>query len=158
MNQIQAFLLAAACGVSMTAAAQWQWLDKDGHKVFSDRAPPPEVLEKDILKRPAPRIPASAPASQLEAGVPKVSGVDKDLMEKRKKADEAEANRRKAEQDKFLLAKVENCKRARQVKTRYESGQPIAHTNEKGERELLDAAGRATEIKRLDAIIESDCN
>ena len=158
MNQIQAFLLAAACGISMTASAQWQWLDKDGHKVFSDRAPPPEVLEKDILKRAAPRLPASASAPQVETNAPKLSGVDKDLMEKKKKADEAEVSRRKAEQDKFLIAKAENCKRARQVKTRYESGQRIAQTNEKGERELMDAAGRAAEIKRLDAIIESDCN
>ena len=142
----------------MTASAQWQWLDKEGRKVFSDRAPPPEVLEKDILKRPAPRIPTSAPAPQAEIGAPKLSGVDKGLMEKKKMADEAEVSRRKTEQDKFLAAKAENCKRARQAKTTYESGQRIAQTNEKGERELMDAASRAAELKRVDAIIASDCN
>lgn len=158
MNQIQAFLLAAVCCASMNAAAQWQWLDKDGRKVFSDRAPPPEVLEKDIQKRPAPRTPASAPAPQAEASAPKLSGVDKELVERKKKVDEAEVARRKVEQDKFLAAKAENCNRARQAKTSYESGQRIAQINDKGEREVMDAASRAAELKRINAIIESDCN
>ena len=142
----------------MNAAAQWQWLDKDGRKVFSDRAPPPEVLEKDIQTRPAPRTPASAPAPQAEASAPKLSGVDKELVERKKKVDEAEVARRKVEQDKFLAAKAENCNRARQAKTSYESGQRIAQINDKGEREVMDAASRAAELKRINAIIESDCN
>ncbi|MBP8183230.1 MAG: DUF4124 domain-containing protein, partial [Rhodoferax sp.] len=41
------------------ASAQWQWVGKDGHKVFSDRAPPPEVQEKDILKRPGGKATAA---------------------------------------------------------------------------------------------------
>ena len=142
----------------MNAAAQWQWLDKDGRKVFSDRAPPPEVLEKDFQTRPAPRTPASAPAPQAEASAPKLSGVDKELVERKKKVDEAEVARRKVEQDKFLAAKAENCNRARQAKTSYESGQRIAQINDKGEREVMDAASRAAELKRINAIIESDCN
>jgi hypothetical protein len=34
------------------ATAQWVWLDKDGSKVFSDRAPSGSIPEKNILKRP----------------------------------------------------------------------------------------------------------
>ena len=142
----------------MTASAQWQWLGKDGHKVFSDRAPPPEVLEKDILARPAPRTPASAPTPQVDASAPKLSGVDKDLVEKKKKADDAQVAQRKAEQDKLAKAKAENCTRAKQSRMNFDNGQRIARFNEKGEREILDAAARSAEVKRIDAIIESDCN
>ena len=37
---------------AITASAQWQWVEKDGRKIFSDRPPPSEIAEKDILKRP----------------------------------------------------------------------------------------------------------
>jgi hypothetical protein len=33
----------------------------------------------------------------------------------------------------------------------------LATTNAKGEREILDDAGRAAEAKRLDGIIRADC-
>ena len=160
MNQIQAFLLALTCMVSMTASAQWQWLDKDGRKVFSDRAPPPEVLDKNILQRPASKNAASAavaPALQGEASAPRPSGIDKDLAEKKAKADQAESARRKADQEKALKAKAENCTRARQARATYDSVQRIAQTNEKGEREIMSEASRAAEIQRIDAIIETDC-
>ncbi len=144
----------------MTASAQWQWLDKDGRKVFSDRAPPPEVLDKNILQRPASKNAASAavaPALQGEASAPRPSGIDKDLAEKKAKADQAESARRKADQEKALKAKAENCTRARQARATYDSVQRIAQTNEKGEREIMSEASRAAEIQRIDAIIETDC-
>ncbi|HZY15413.1 MAG TPA: DUF4124 domain-containing protein, partial [Ramlibacter sp.] len=43
MNALRLILLVLACSVPLAAAAQWQWLDKDGRKVFSDRAPPPDI-------------------------------------------------------------------------------------------------------------------
>jgi hypothetical protein len=158
MLQIRQFLIAAVCLVSLVASAQWQWVGKDGHKVFSDRAPPPDVLEKDILKRPAPRNAASAPAPQSEATLPRVSGVDKELVERKKKSEEADLAKRKVEQESFLKAKIENCARAKQAKATYESGQRIARTNDKGEREIMDSASRAAELKRIQSIVDSDCN
>ena len=97
-----------ACLAALTAAAQWQWLDKDGRKVYSDRAPPADVLEKNIVKRPgglakaavkpepalnadgsvpvAAQVAQTASAPQSAASVPKLSGVDKELMEKKKQS------------------------------------------------------------------------
>lgn len=155
--------------MSMAASAQWQWTDKDGRKVFSDRAPPADILDKDILKRPASRgvtagtlaapasVAAAASAPQGAASAPKLSGVDKELAEKKKKAEEAEAAKRKAEEERVLKAKVENCARAKQAQTSLGSGMRIARTNEKGEREVLDDAARASEVKRIQSIIDSDC-
>ena len=151
---------------TMAVSAQWQWLDKDGRKVFSDRAPPADIQEKNILKRPGNRPAAAAPtpsteppvtAPQAASSAPKISGVDKELQEKKKKADEAEAAKRKADEEKVIKSKADNCARANQAKASFDSGVRIARTNEKGEREVMDDAARAAEMKRIQSVIESDC-
>ena len=160
--------------MSLAASAQWQWLDKDGRKVFSDRAPPADILDKNILRRPGNRVPASdlsksaapvedatprigAAVPQAAASAPKLSGVDKDLAEKKKKAEEAEAAKRKADEEKYAKAKAESCARAKQAKASLDSGRRISRANEKGEVEILDDAARANEIKRIQANMDSDC-
>src|SRR5450759_5011077 len=158
MNPGRLLLLGAACLLSLAASAQWQWIDNAGRKVFSDRAPPVDILEKNILKRPV--APASAPPTSMPqdaASAPKFGGVDKERADKKKKASEAEAAKRKLEQENNLKARIENCARAKQSKINYESGMRMARSNEKGEREVLDDAMRAAELKRIQAIINSDC-
>lgn len=167
MKHIRPILMVAACLLSMAASAQWQWVDKAGHKVFSDRAPPMDVPEKSILKRPGTRPPAdvttdpdpaAAPAPpQATASAPKLSGVDKELVEKKKKADEAQAAKRKAEEETVLKAKVENCARAKQAKTTLDSNMRLSQVNDKGKREVMNAVTRTAETKRVQAIIEADC-
>jgi hypothetical protein len=141
--------------------AQWQWIDKDGHKVFSDRAPPPDIPAKNILMQPAAgTLPATPPAvaANAPALAPKITGKDKELDEKKKQADEAAAAKKKAEEEKVARAKADNCARARQEKTTLDSGVRIATTNAAGEREFMDDAARAAETQRVQAIIESSCN
>lgn len=159
----------SACCLSSLAFAQWQWLDKDGRPVFSDRAPPPNIPEKSVLQRPG-RTPAlsdansaispdkqvAAPA-QTAVSAPSASGIDKDLAEKKKKAQAEENAKRKAETDRMNTAKADNCKRARASKAGLDSGVRIARTNLKGEREFLDDAARAVESKRVQTIIDTDC-
>jgi len=176
MNPSRFLLLGVACLLSLAASAQWQWIDNAGRKVFSDRAPPVDILEKNILKRPVARSPktensslpgnsaSTAPASaptmsmpQDAASAPKLSGVDKELENKKKKTNEAEAAKRKLLQENNLKARIESCTRAKQSKVNYESGMRMARTNEKGEREVLDDAARGAELKRIQAIINSDC-
>lgn len=175
MNNIRRFVIAATCFMSVAASAQWQWVDKDGRKFFSDRAPPADVLEKNIVKRPGVRatpepsgdkVQPSNPNSSTTgastpptgANVPQPSGVDKELAEKKKQAEQAEIAKKKAEEEKRLQAKQENCSRAKQAKATYESGMRMAKTNEKGEREILDDAARAVESKRIQSVIDTDCN
>lgn len=164
--------LACACSLPLAATAQWQWIDKDGRKVFSDRGPPPDVPEKNILRRPGggPRsAPAPAPAAtepaddklaaapSRAASAPKGGAVDKDLEEKKRKAEEAEKAQRAAEEQKVAKAKAENCTRARQGKATFDSGIRVARVNDKGEREIMDDKARAAEQQRLQTIIDSDC-
>jgi hypothetical protein len=174
MNLIQPFLALVTAGLCTAAVAQWLWIDKDGRKVFSDRAPPPDVIEKNIVKRPAGRAQsAAAPAAVTEgtgtdaaqvapvalvpASAPKPSGLDKELEAKKKQAADAEAAKRKADEERVAKAKIENCARAKQAKSTFDSGVRVAKTNASGEREIMDDAARATELKRIQSIIDVDC-
>ncbi len=159
-------------GLAMTfsAAAQWQWLDKDGRRVFSDRSPPSDIPEKNILKQPAGSkrtttlavtdatvAPTALPASQPAGNVPKLSGKDPQLAAKKKQAEEEEAAKKKADEDKLAKVKAENCARAKDGLTTFESGARVAVRNAKGEREIMDDAARAVEVKRLQGIVSTEC-
>jgi len=165
MNLLRATLLGAALALPAASFAQWQWIDKDGHKVFSDQSPPADIPAKNILKQPAARgrsvAPAEPPAPAAVAkpapAAPKLSGKDKELEEKKKQADAAEAERKQEEQEKLAKERAENCSRLKGAKAAVDSGVRLARMNEKGEREVLDDAQRAAEGKRLDAAIARDC-
>lgn len=164
--------LALALAFSTTASAQWQWVDKDGKKIFSDRAPPADVPEKSILRRPAGASRAAAPAPAAEpaaaapaaasaprpaGSAPALAGKDKDLMEKKKQADAAEAAKRKEAEEKLAKDRAENCVRAKRSVDDLKSGQRMSVTNDKGEREVMSDTQRAAEVKRLEGIVASDC-
>ena len=166
---VLALTLTSICS---TAMAQWQWLDKDGRKVFSDRAPSPDVPEKDILKRPNVAIKAAIPVAKDAAGgegenpaaapsparlAPVTGGLDKELEARKKQAAEAEAVKRKADEERLAKTKAENCGRAKLAKSNFDSGIRISRTNANGEREILDDTARALELKHLQVVIESDC-
>lgn len=168
MKTPRAIITTALALCCMSAVAQWQWLDRDGRKVFSDRAPPADVPEKNILKRPGKFVaPQDAPPAVTDATpppsasvavpAPKKNELDAKLEEKKKQAEQAEAAKRKAEEDRIAQAKADNCARAKQAKATIDSGVRMAVTNAKGEREVMDDAARAAESKRIQAIISSDC-
>ena len=83
--------------------------------------------------------------------------MDKDLEAKKKQAAEAEAAKRKAEEQRVAKIKIENCARAKQAKAGFDSGARISQTNASGEREIMDDAARAAEVKRLQGILDSEC-
>lgn len=167
-------LLALACVWSAGALAQWQWIDKDGRKVFSDRAPPVGIPEKDILRQPHQALrtaparaegdgdtqanPASVPAAAAKPVLnTQTKGVDKELEERKAKADAEKAAKEKADEKKIAAARAENCTRAKQAKATLDSGQMMKHTNAKGEQVFMDEATRAAERKRAQSVIDSDC-
>ena len=168
MKAARIALIALACSVPLVASAQWIWLDGSGRKVFSDKAPPPDIAQGRILKAPGQKMltpaeaaaaaPAPAPAAATTAAAaPKPSGTDKGLEQKKKQAEAAEEAKRKAEEEKIAQAKVENCNRAKTAKANYESGIRMARLNDKGEREVIDDNQRAVEVKKLNEVIARDC-
>ncbi|HAL38923.1 MAG TPA: DUF4124 domain-containing protein [Polaromonas sp.] len=166
-------LILAALGGSfaLTALAQWQWIDKDGRNVFSDRSPPAEIQEKNILKRPGSHQVAAVPASASTAAsptaaasaaagkgnAPKLSGKDAQLEARKKQAEEVEAAKKKAEEENVAKARADNCEHAKGGLVNFQSGLRISVTNAKGEREVMDDNARAAETKRLQGIADSDC-
>ena len=167
----KAVLLSVVC-LSSVAHAQWQWLDKDGKRVFSDRAPSADVPEKNILKRPgraANATPAAAAAdgsgstaaataaSAPASNVIKLPSADKELEARKKAATDQEAAKRKADEERVAKARADNCNRAKRDKATVDSGVRMARTNDKGEREVFDDAMRAAESKRLKEIMDADC-
>jgi hypothetical protein len=167
MKMHKIFLWALACLWSVGALAQWQWTDKDGRKVFSDRPPPADVPPEHILKRPNNRpilavnpgtaddVP-SVKASATPTAAP-VSSTDKELEEKKTKAEAAEAAKKKAEDAKRAAARADNCTRAQRAKATYDSQRPIRQTNAQGELVILEANERAAEVRRIQSIIDADC-
>ncbi len=164
-------LALATASFTLSALAQWQWIDTDGRKVFSDRSPPAEIKEKDILKRPggrgsavvaavsesAPAAPALAASSAARGSAPKLTGKDAQLEAKKKQAEEEAAARKKAEEEKVVSAKADNCGQAKRYLTTLDSGVRIAGTNAKGEREIMDDSKRAEEKKRAQGVADTNC-
>jgi hypothetical protein len=170
MKAVPLALLSLVCLAPLAASAEWQWLDKDGHRVFSDQPPPADIAPDRILKQQGARNAAPAPATQSAAApvaaAPARSGVDpalkpagkdKVLEERRSKAQSEEAEKQKAEEARVAALRVENCSRARSAKAGIESGQRMAIVNDKGEREVIDDTRRAIELRRLGEVIAQDC-
>ena len=165
-------MVACAALSSGLAQAQWQWVDGNGRKVYSDTAPPGDVPEKNILKRPAGRAMPAAPALDASSapaasggqapgaspGALKVTGVDKELEAKKKAASDAEAAKKKADDERVAKAKAENCTRAKQARVSLDSGIRMSSVNDAGERIVLDDDARAAEARRVQSVIDSECH
>jgi hypothetical protein len=149
---------------ALPAEAQWKWRDKDGRITVSDLPPPREVPDKDILTRPAPAqrarpsaAPATAPAAAPAASAPPTA-LEREVQARKRAAEEEKAAKAKADEERNAARRAENCRQARNQLTALESGQRIARTNDKGEREVLDDQGRAQETRRAREVIASECS
>lgn len=157
-----ALLCAATVAAPLSASAQWLWLDKSGHKVFSDQSPPADIPDKNILKRPGGPSSSSSAASPPAAPATatntlKISGKDAALEKKKAETEAAEASRKEAEQQKVAAAKAENCERAKRALVGLQSGVRIAQVNAQGEREFMSDEARQAETQRVQGITTSDC-
>jgi hypothetical protein len=162
-------LAALALGLAAGAChAQWKWRDKTGQINASDRAPPMEVPEKDILSRPAPdsvRRPAAAASAAASGslpaaatpGTPAKGPLEREMEARKRVAEQEQSARAKVDEEKLTAQRAENCRRARGHVAALESGQRMARVNDKGEREVLDDRGRAEELRQSREVITSDC-
>ncbi len=157
--------LALAAALTLTLAApaahaQWKWRDKSGQINASDRPPPLDVPEKDILARPPATTEARRPAAAASAAsgaAVRAAPVDRELEARRRATEQEQAAKTKAEEERVAAQKAENCRRARSHLAAMESGQRIGRVNDKGEREILDDRARADEMRQAREVIASDC-
>ena len=157
--------------LSPAADAQWRWRDKSGQVNASDRPPPKDVPEKDILSRPGPELRraaaqsaaasaaadgAAATAAPSAPAVPPTT-LEREVQLRKRAAEQEQSTKAKAEEERVAAQRAENCRAARGHLMALESGQRIARTNDKGEREVLDDKGRADEQRRARDVVTSDC-
>lgn len=182
MKLFKLLALSLAFGLAAPAAmAQWQWVDKDGRKVFSDRPPGADIPEKNIVKKPkgygalndvkssgtgpamrevaAPAEGEAAPAESAAAkpAAKAPSGKDKELEAKKQAEEKAKKDAEQAEKAKQAAARADNCKRAQQAKAMFDTGKAVRMPNEKGEMVYIDANKRAEEQQRINDAIANNC-
>lgn len=144
-------------------AVQWKWIDAQGKVQYSDRPPPSDVPDKNILKRPANRLPPTGAkglasnAAALSAPSAKPDSTEPELEKKRREAEAAETAKQKAEEEKRAQAKADNCQKARKYERALEQGYRVSRVNDKGEREFLDEKALAAEKANARRVMSSDC-
>lgn len=140
-------------------AQQWMWRDKAGRVTASDRPPPRDIAEKDILQRPMPesrRVASVAPAaSAASAAAP--TALEREVQARKKATEAEQAAKTRADEERNAARRAENCRNARNNLATLESGVRVARTNDKGEREFLEDAARNEEIRRAREVIASEC-
>ncbi|MEX8492607.1 DUF4124 domain-containing protein [Sphaerotilus sp.] len=163
-RQLRGVLLAlTVLALALPCAAQWKWRDAQGRVQYSDRPPPNDVRDRDILARPAAGSAAQRPASPASASTGAPPGAasaptsDPALEARKRQAEATQDQGKRDEEARAARQKVENCARAKEYARTVESGQRISRTNDKGEREFLDDAQRTRESIRAREIIASDC-
>jgi hypothetical protein len=159
-------LTLAATLAAGDALAQWVWRDRNGQVHASDRPPPRDVPERDIVQRPAAApAPRAAPAPAPAADAPTAAGtparVDPELEARRRAAEQQQQARQRQEaaqaEAQAAQQRAENCERARAQLRQLDSGMRIARVNERGERIIIDDAERAAEAQRARQVVASDC-
>ena len=130
--------------------AQWQWIDKDNKKVFSDQAPPSEIPDKNILRRPGatpaanlgrrrqrptrrhpaatPRPPLARPRKRRQ-GRRRRQGTPEEKTRKAEEAEKAEAGRRGRRNRPGQVRKLQPRAKG---KATWTSGMRVARVNEPG--------------------------
>jgi len=143
------------------ASSLWKWRDASGQLHISDTAPPAGTPATSIISTPSggalPAPVSVASAASAPAAQPAPSALEK----KKKAADQEKADKEKAEHDAIdarnAAIRKDNCTRAQTNLANLKNGQRIAVFNAKGEREIMDDAGRAAETKRAEETVASNC-
>lgn len=148
----------AALSFASAAFAQYVWLDDRGVKQYSDMPPPASVPQKRILKQPGG---APAPASESAQNAPSAEKAPMTLAERnaefqKRRAEQAEKEKKAEEQQRAAADKARNCERAGEYRRMLESGERIAHRDGNGERSFLTDEQRAQELNETRTIMR-DC-
>ena len=156
--------LALTSLISLSAHAQYSWLDEKGARVFSDRPPPPGTPLDRILKMPRgldPRpaqteTPSAATAADEQKAPAPALTLAKREAEFRKRAAQREAEEQKAAQEASNKAsKDESCQVARENERALASGVRMSRIGDKGEQVVLTDEERARRLERTQRTLKS---
>ena len=151
-SPVQLFIAMAILLATATVAAQvYKWVDKDGKVQYTDTPPPASATKTEAKKFDAP--PASAPA----AGAPGKSLADRAKDFDKRKAEDAEKQKKAETEQKNADIKAANCKDAKANLAALESGRPMIRTTDAGEREVMSDEARQADIAKARKAAEESC-
>src|SRR6185369_1193575 len=110
ISRLCVFVAVIAATAALPAAAQWKWKDSRGQTQYSDTPPPASVPERDILLRPnaAALRPVAVSTTSAPAPAASAAPADNELDAKKRQADQQEAARKRAEEEKIAQARADN--------------------------------------------------
>jgi len=151
-----AFLSALFIPLTALAGQVYEWKDSAGKTHYSDRPPAGVNAKATQFRTGAAKPPPAAPAAGGQGAPQTWAERLKQLNEKQAEKQKQEADtKQKAEEDK---RRQEACELAKRQKQMLESGQRVRRVNENGESVVLDDAGRAEEIARMEQDIARACS
>ncbi|MBA5607439.1 DUF4124 domain-containing protein [Duganella sp. FT3S] len=158
-------LAAALLAISTQALAQYLWIDEKGIKQLSDRPPPPNIPEKNILKAPGkplfnPNAPApdeqAADAAEPKAKAPPTLG-ERNADFNKRRTEAAQAARKSAEETRRKAAEQANCEAARNNQRALDEGVRMTTYDKDGQRVVMGDAERA-EAARKNQQVLANCH
>ena len=144
-------LAAALLAISTQALAQYLWIDEKGIKQLSDRPPPPNIPEKNILKAPGkplfnPNAPAPdeqpADAAETKAKAQPTLG-ERNADFNKRKTEAAQAAQKSAEEGRRKAAEQAYCESARNNQRALDDGVRMTTYDKDGQRVVMGDAERA---------------
>lgn len=150
----------ALFGLTSAAFGQYVWIDEKGVKQYSDMPPPRSVPPNRILKQPrgaAPVVNDESPAAPAAPNAkPPMTLAEKNADFQKRRAEQAEKEKKAEEEAKQAADKARNCERARAYKRTLESGERIANVDKNGERTFISDDQRSRDIAETKNIL-ADC-
>lgn len=166
MHFIPVKKLAASLVLLAFASAAWAqyiWTDERGVKQFSDQPPPASIPKARILKQPGGSTISSSPADTAApvaagnaAAKAPLSTAERNADFMKRRAEQAEKDKKAAVEAQTASDKSKNCENARKYQTALASGQRMATTDQSGERVFLSDEQRNREMQETNRIL-ADC-
>ncbi len=148
-SPIQLFIAIAILLATATVAAQvYKWVDKDGQVQYSDTPPPPGATKAEAKKVDTGSVAPASTAPTLET---RAKNFDK------RRASEAEKDKKAAEAQKKADLDAENCKNANMRIRDIESGRPLKQLNEQGESVYMSDETRQADLTQARALAATSC-
>jgi Domain of unknown function (DUF4124) len=155
-----------------TVTAQvYKCVAKDGKVQYSDIPPPtdvkcdaPKKIDTRVASSPLELPPATSKAasdtkankdSKAKDGPKTLADKAKDFDKRR--ADDVDAAKKAAETERIAKANKARCSEATSFLRDIESGRPMASSDEKGERVILDDAARNVQMERARTAMTESC-
>jgi hypothetical protein len=164
---LKQFALAlAAFGIANAAFGQYVWINEKGIKQYSDMPPPASVPQSRILKEPGRASRAnqsaivSSDTSEAKSDATAPDNVPHTLAEKnadfqKRRAEQAQKEKKTAEDEKLAAAKAKNCEQTRSYQRSLDSGERIARMDKNGEHSFLSDDERAREMQDTKRALEN---